>query len=201
MLKNIKRLIVRPRNPMVTIVELLQLGQGSEQPVQTISAEKKAPARQCNLKMKCTCNIMVFYSEHMVLHQLLFGLADDEIQEDLLALDTITPAKAEKLVMDREAEKRSQGSLQSDTAAALSNYKNNHKKPGTKNRKIAITAVMQLTQDLRVNGVQNARHTEIRVLVRRKIIFRAFPDEKVSLSKTALVALFNSMITLRVYHM
>ena len=81
---------------MMSIVELLRLRQGSEQPVQTFLAQVKANARQCNLKVKCTCDNMVDYSEHMVLHQLLVRLADDENQEDLLALDTITLIKAEK---------------------------------------------------------------------------------------------------------
>jgi hypothetical protein len=61
----------------------------------------------------------------MVLHQLLVGLSDGEVQEDLLALEDLTLAKAEKFVMDREAAKRSQGSLNPGLAARVSStYKN-----------------------------------------------------------------------------
>ena len=45
----------------------------------------------CNFKVSCLCtrSTDVDYTDHMVLHQLLVGLADSEIQEDLLAIDKL----------------------------------------------------------------------------------------------------------------
>lgn len=126
-LNNIKSLVVRARNPLVSVVELMRLHQGSDQPVQTFLAQVKSTARHCMFKVKCTCELNVDYTDQMVLHQLLVGLYDNEVQEDLLAIDNITLDKAIKLVTDREAAKRSQGTINSDSMAAVSTYKKNKK--------------------------------------------------------------------------
>ena len=121
MLSNVKQLVVRQRNPLVSVIELLRLRQGQEQPVQTFLADVRSTARHCNFKVSCLCtpSTDVYYTDHMVLHQLLVGLADSEIQEDLLAIDKLTLAVAEKFVMDREAAKRSQGSITTASAARI----------------------------------------------------------------------------------
>jgi hypothetical protein len=130
MLANIKQLVVRARNPLDSTVELLRLRQSHEQPIQNFLAEVRSTARLCNFKVRCTCTNEVDYTDQMVLHQLLVGLSDGEVQEDLLALEDLTLAKAEKFVMDREAAKRSQGSLNPGLAARVSStYKKSKTAP------------------------------------------------------------------------
>lgn len=134
MLANVKQLVVRARNPLVSTVELLRLRQSHEQPVQTFLAEVRSTARQCKFKVKCNCDNDVDYTDQMVLHQLLVGLSDEEVQEDLLALEDLTLTKAEKFVMDREAAKRSQGSINQGLAARISSsYKKSKTVPPTHN--------------------------------------------------------------------
>ena len=50
------------------------------------------------------------------------------MKEDLLTLDNLTIDRAEKTAMDREAAKRSQGTLNSDIRIS-SSYKKNKKEP------------------------------------------------------------------------
>jgi hypothetical protein len=55
MLANIKQLVVRARNPLVSTVEPLRLRQSHEQPIQNFLAEVRSTARLCNFKVTCTC--------------------------------------------------------------------------------------------------------------------------------------------------
>ena len=65
------------------------------------------------------------YTDAMVLQQLIYGLADEQIQRKLLAKPEMTLGEAEKLIIAEESRKWSQVDSKSDQqmAAGMSSYK------------------------------------------------------------------------------
>ena len=70
------------------MVKLLRLEQEREEPVKNYLARLRGAANICKLTVKCTaegCQEEVSYSDLVVLHALVHGLADEEIREEVLA--------------------------------------------------------------------------------------------------------------------
>ena len=133
LLKKIKELAVRPQNNLINVVKLLGLEQERDEPIKNFLARLKGAANVCKLTVKCTaqeCREDVSYSDQVVLHALVRGLADEEIREEVLASceeksldDTV------KLVEAKEAGRRSAKHLgASDLASSEVNKMTAYKK-------------------------------------------------------------------------
>ena len=55
LLDNVKRMVVKAKNVLTSVVELRQLQQEPEQTVESFLAKMKVTGRRCNLKVHCTC--------------------------------------------------------------------------------------------------------------------------------------------------
>ena len=71
--------------------------QASDQAILNFIAQLKAAARLCNFRAKCECKKEVDSTDTLVLYKLVAGVADDELQKDLLNKADITLAEAEKM--------------------------------------------------------------------------------------------------------
>ena len=66
------------------------------------------------------------------MRQLLVGLYDPDIQEDLLAMENLDLNKAEKYVTDREAAKWSQASMSGADVSGMTTYQKNKRSAAKK---------------------------------------------------------------------
>ena len=74
--------------------ELHRIRQESGQPVQSILANLKSKARQCNMKLTCsnqTCLTKLNYSKQVILGLFINGVSNMELQQDLLAEQSHRP--------------------------------------------------------------------------------------------------------------
>ena len=88
LLLEIEHLCVIPQNNLVNVVKLLALTQDRDEPIRSFLARLKGCASICKLTVTCTsvgCDEDVSYSEKVILHALVKGLFDSEIQQDVLA--------------------------------------------------------------------------------------------------------------------
>ena len=60
---NIMKLVVRKKNRILSVMELLALRQDSDERIVNFISRVKAKARQCNLKLKCTCGEECDYTD------------------------------------------------------------------------------------------------------------------------------------------
>ena len=87
----VENLAIRARNKLVASQKLRGKKQGSDPTVQTYVADLKATTWECDFKVQCaTCRTDVSYADLMFRDQLIFGLADGEIQQRILAKGDIT---------------------------------------------------------------------------------------------------------------
>ena len=114
-LKHLKRLCVKSQNRLVNVVEFGEMMQGQEEPVAVTLARLRGAAANCGFKIKCSkdgCAQEVDYSEDMIAYQLVRGLADTLIQEEVLSKEATNPNMAlediVKLIEAKEQSKRSQ---------------------------------------------------------------------------------------------
>merc|ERR1711895_401837 len=87
-LDSMKRLSVCAQNNLVNIVTFLGLGQDDDEPGGSFTARLKGQAAICDFTVKCsvsTCQNATSYADKMVAHQLVRGLVDSAIQEQILA--------------------------------------------------------------------------------------------------------------------
>ena len=85
-LEAIRNLAVREENPMVARVALHNMKQDREEFVRAFGARLRGQASMCRFVKVCTgCGADVNFSEENVADVLCRGLADPEIQQDLLA--------------------------------------------------------------------------------------------------------------------
>ena len=111
LLKAARGLIVKTRNRLVMELQLKKIVQGPDQPVQSFLASLKPIARNCKFQVTCTaekCGQSVDFTDKMVLQQLIYGLADEDIQRKILAKPEMTLKEAEKFVIGEESGKWSQ---------------------------------------------------------------------------------------------
>ena len=124
LLINIKKLVVRQRNTMASIMAVLGMSQDSDQAVLNYIAKLKAAARHCDFQLKCSCGKDNSFTDKIILYKLVAGVCDMELQEELLTKSNLTLVEAEKLAVAKEAAKYSQAALSGEGASGLkSTYK------------------------------------------------------------------------------
>ena len=151
----IKQHAVNRENVVLAIVTHLQMRQDRDEPIRNYAARLKGQANSCKYTIKNKCSICdhesyINYSEEMVRHVLASGLADNEIQIDLLGnadqempLDQII-----NFIEAKEVGKKSASCL-SEThknSAVRSTYKHN-----------ANQAIRSYNQNLRGENTQRTR--------------------------------------------
>ena len=89
LLEIMKKLSIKATNNLVNVVQFLTLAQNIDEPVTQFVSRLKGQSSVCDFEVKCSsvgCDTTVSYSDKMVSHQLVRGLADASIQEKVLAL-------------------------------------------------------------------------------------------------------------------
>ena len=114
LLAAMEKLSVRAQNRLVNVVSFLGMSQDSEEPAGSFAARLRGQGAICDFTIKCTSDTCLkenSYVEHMVSHQLVRGLADAEIQEQVLshaATNTdLDLASITKFIEAKETGKRS----------------------------------------------------------------------------------------------
>lgn len=93
----IRTLAVREENVMVARVALHNMRQDREEPVRAFGARLRGQAAVCKfIKCGCGCEAIVDYSKENVADVLCIGLADTEIQRDLLKSKGTRPKRPDK---------------------------------------------------------------------------------------------------------
>ena len=108
---NLKRLVVRKKNKLLNIMELLALRQDSDERILNFISRIKAKARHCDLSASCSCGKSVDFKDTFTLYMLVAGVSDTEIQQDLLTKDDLTLETAESRAIAKESAKFSQAGL------------------------------------------------------------------------------------------
>jgi hypothetical protein len=135
LLESMKQLAVREENPMVARAELHSMIQGHDEAVRVFGARVRGQANVCKYTIKCkNCSQDVDYTDHMIRDVISQGLADKEIQLELLGSDNQTPTLEETLqfIEKKESGKRSAtrlsgtASIQTANATSSSYRKKKH---------------------------------------------------------------------------
>ena len=120
-LSQIKQLAVRQKNRMVNRVKLGTLKQDKGEPVRKFAGRIRSLATVSEYGVNCTtCNKIVFYTEPVIMDQLIAGLADLEIQKDVLShpeAPTLTLEKLLTFVEGKESGQASQGLMSGNLVA------------------------------------------------------------------------------------
>ena len=124
----IKKLAVREENAMVARVQLHNMRQDRDETIRSFGARLRGQAGVCKFLVTCPgCNIEVNYTENVLRDVLTRGLADSEIQLDLLGERNQDMSLEEvfQFIEAKEAGKRSAGRLSQShsTDAAQSQYR------------------------------------------------------------------------------
>ena len=105
--ENIIKLVVRKKNCMLSVMEMLALKQESDERIVNFVSRVKAKARQCEINITCSCGRKCDYTDQITLHTLIAGLPNPEIQEELLVIDVMTLEEAEQRAITKESAKYS----------------------------------------------------------------------------------------------
>ena len=120
LLEAMRSLAVREENPKVARVALSRMVQDRGEPVRAFAARLRGQAEVCRFVKKCTgCDVVSNQGEERVADQLCIGLADNEIQEDLLK-DPNQEMSVEEMIRFievRASGKRSAASMTTPTSA------------------------------------------------------------------------------------
>lgn len=135
----IKKLAVREENTMVARVQLHNMRQDRDETIRSFEARLRSQAGVCKFLVTCPgCNIEVNYTENVLRDVLTRGLADSEIQLDLLGErnQDMTLEEVFQFIEATEAGKRSAGCLsQSQGVDAASSQYRRAKQDDIKQRK------------------------------------------------------------------
>ena len=140
MMDEIQKLAVLAQNNLVKMVQLLTLFQDREEPIREFYARLKASASACELSVQCTavaCTEKVSYSDKMILHALVRGIADEEIRENVLAkTEELGLEETIKFIEAKETGRRSTvqlspGSLANTGVNKITAYKREQKNDAT----------------------------------------------------------------------
>ena len=128
LIAEVKRLAVHGESQIISRVNLRKMCQDHQENIRHYSARVKGQAALCNYTVKChSCEAPVSYADEEINDQLCTGLADPEIQKDVLAQRDQFNSTEElvSFIEDREAGKRSQTALTAPTVAVskISAYK------------------------------------------------------------------------------
>ena len=127
-LASIKRLAVREENPMVARVALHDMRQDNDEPIRAFGARIRGQAGVCKYNVTCPdCSTTVDFTDCILRDVLARGIADPEIQLDLLgdAKQDMSLEEIMKFVESKESGRRSASRLhesKSSQAAASSSY-------------------------------------------------------------------------------
>ena len=94
LLDAIRKLAVRAQNKLVNVTNFLGMGQDREESIGSFAARLKGQAAVCDFSVTCSasaCSNKTSYLEKMVAHQLVRGLSDTEIQEQVLGHAATNP--------------------------------------------------------------------------------------------------------------
>ena len=101
---------VRKQNVLVNVVNFLSMGQDNDEPVKHFIARLRGQSQVCEFVLPAG---HTDYSERMILHQLICGIADPTVQEEMLAhtasQDNVTLDKVRVFIEGKESGKREQG--------------------------------------------------------------------------------------------
>ncbi len=109
-LSAIQSLAIRQENTMIARATLHTMRQDRDEPVRAFGARLRGQASVCKFQQQCSnCNHMVDYSESCVANVLCGGLADAEIQQDLLGEQNqdLTVEETLRFIEAKEAGRRS----------------------------------------------------------------------------------------------
>ena len=136
LLAAIKALAVRDENPKVARVALSRMVQDRGEPIRSFAARLRGQAEVCMFTMKCAgCDVVNNQGEQRVADQLCVGLADPDIQEDLLKDPNqhMTVEETIRFVEVRAAGKRSAVTIMTPTSSSTSaNDLRETQRPSTK---------------------------------------------------------------------
>ena len=129
LLKEIKRLAVKVENTIVCRVKMRGMTQDHQEEIQHFAARLQGQATLCEYLMECpNCDNEVSYAEAEIVDQLCAGIADPDIQKDVLALIEKHPKLDEVVayISAKESGKRSQSALGSSAGVSrISEYRKN----------------------------------------------------------------------------
>jgi hypothetical protein len=132
-----EKLAVRAQNKLVNVVTFLGMSQDREETAGAFTARLRGQGAICEFVVQCsssTCENKTLYMDHMVAHQLVRGLGDVEIQEQVLSNAATNPdldlASITKFIEAKESGKRSTAQI---AAAAGLNKLSDHKLRGRAN--------------------------------------------------------------------
>ena len=132
LLDEMKQLAVHGESQIISRVNLRNMCQDHNEDVRHFAARLKGKAALCNYVVKCrACDEDISYADEEVRDQLCTGLADPEIQKEVLARRQQNSSTEDLItfIEDREAGKRSQSSLTTNaTISKISQYKRNKNK-------------------------------------------------------------------------
>ena len=118
--KNIeKKEIFRKRNVLLTVMELLNICQKSDEQLLSFLPWLQAEACQCELAARCEYGKSVDYTDQIIFYMLVAGLKDIETKEDLLSLDDLNLETAATKAVAEEAAMFSQSEMSSEKNASL----------------------------------------------------------------------------------
>ena len=131
LLIEVKRLAVKVESTIVSRVKMRGMTQDHQEEIQHFAARLQGQATLCEYMIGCpTCNNEISYAESEIVDQLCAGIADPDIQKDVLALMDKHPKLDElvALVAAKEGGKRSQSALGTSSAVSrISEYHKNKK--------------------------------------------------------------------------
>ena len=150
LLKEIEKLAVHGESQLISRLNLRSMCQDHNEDIRHYTARVKGQAALCNYSIECpSCKAQVSYADQEIKDQICTGLADPEIQKQVLA-QRDQHTSTENLVAfieDREAGKRSQTALTSsaNSVSQISAYQKSKKKAETPEKKQLVTEVARGT--------------------------------------------------------
>ena len=113
-----EKLAVRAQNKLVNVVNFLGMSQDREETAGAFATRLRGQGAICDFIAKCsssTCQNQTSYMDHMVAHQLVRGLGDTEIQEQVLSHAATNPdldlPSISKFIKAKETGKRSSAQI------------------------------------------------------------------------------------------
>ena len=120
MLKKLKSYAVKAENVLINRNIMAEMNQNQDEDVIHFAARLQGQAKSCNFSVRTPDGTSVSYADHAVMDQLCRGLADVEIQQEVLTRydNTLTIDKMVSFISAREASKRCQVQLMSNASAS-----------------------------------------------------------------------------------
>ena len=142
-----EKLAVRAQNKLVNVVNFLGMAQDREETAGAFTARLRGQGAICEFVVQCSssvCQNKTTYMDNMVAHQLVRGLGDVEIQEQVLSYAATNPdldlATITKFIEAKETGKRSTAQI---AAAVGLNKLSDHKLRGRANTLPARSGVVE----------------------------------------------------------